>query len=93
MIITGHGKLDNAVAVCTGPVILPSHLPRALCEHAESASPPDAHLDTVLAEWLDARLSKKFTYREMHDALEDRALGAFSRTSTASRPSSPARRK
>ena len=66
--------LEYAAAVCTGPVILPSHLTRDLRERAESAPSPDARLATVLAEWLDARLLEKSTWREMHDALEDMAL-------------------
>ena len=66
--------LEYAAAVCTGPVIVPSHLPRDLREHAESAPSPDARLTTVLGEWLDARLLEKATYREMHDAIEALAL-------------------
>ena len=66
--------LEYAAAVCTGPVILPSHLPRDLRERAESAPSPDTRLTTALAEWLDARLLEKSTWREMHDALEDMAL-------------------
>ena len=66
--------LEYAAAVCTGPVILPTHLPRDLREHAEAAPSPDARLAADLAEWLDARLLEKSTWREMHDALEDMAL-------------------
>jgi DNA-binding NtrC family response regulator len=65
--------LEYAAAVCTGTVILPAHLPRELREHTTAAS-PDARLTTALAEWLDARLAEKSTYREMHDALESLAL-------------------
>jgi DNA-binding NtrC family response regulator len=66
--------LEYAAAVCTGPVILPSHLPRDLRERAESAPSPDARLTAVLGEWLDARLAEKSSWREMHDAVESIAL-------------------
>ncbi len=66
--------LEHAAAVCPGPVILPAHLPRDLREHAESATSPDARLATFLADWLDARLSAKATWRDIHDSLENMAL-------------------
>ena len=66
--------LEYAAAICTGPVILPSHLPRDLHEQATTAPSHDARLAAALAEWLDARLSEKATYREMHDAIESLAL-------------------
>jgi len=66
--------LEYAAAVCTGPVILPAHLPRDIHERAASAPSHDARLATVLSEWLDARLSEKATYRDMHDAIESLVL-------------------
>jgi DNA-binding NtrC family response regulator len=66
--------LEYAAAVCTGPVILPAHLPRDIHEHAAAAPSHDARLATVLAEWLDARLLEKATYRDMHDAIESLIL-------------------
>jgi DNA-binding NtrC family response regulator len=66
--------LEYAAAVCTGPVILPAHLPRDIHERAPSAPSHDARLATVLAEWLDARLLEKATYRDMHDAIESLVL-------------------
>ncbi|MCX6980647.1 MAG: sigma-54 dependent transcriptional regulator [Verrucomicrobia bacterium] len=66
--------LEYAAAVCTGPVILPAHLPRDIHEHAASAPSHDARLATVFAEWLDARLLEKATYRDMHDAIESLVL-------------------
>ena len=66
--------LEYAAAVCTGPVILPAHLPRDIHERAPSAPSHDARLATVLAEWLDARLLEKATYRDMHDAIESLIL-------------------
>ena len=66
--------LEYAAAVCTGPVILPAHLPRDIHERAASAPSHDARLAAVLAEWLDARLLEKATYRDIHDAIESLAL-------------------
>ena len=66
--------LEYAAAVCTGPVILPAHLPRDIHERAASAPSHDARLATVLSEWLDARLLEKATYRDMHDAIESLVL-------------------
>ena len=66
--------LEYAAAVCTSPVILPAHLPRDLRERAEFAPSLDAHLAAALAQWLNARLLEKATYRDMHNAIEDIAL-------------------
>ena len=66
--------LEHAAAVCTGPVILPAHLPRDIHERAASAPSPDARLAAALSEWLDARLLKETTWRDMHDAIESLAL-------------------
>jgi len=62
--------LEYAAAVCTGTAVLPSHLPRELRERTAADPSPDARLVAALAEWLDARLAEKSTYREMHDAIE-----------------------
>lgn len=69
-----RNALEHAAAVCTGPVILPQHLPRELRERAEASPGLDARLASVLAEWLDARLAEKADYDSMHDALEGMAL-------------------
>ncbi len=66
--------LEYAAAVCTGPVILPVHLPRDLHGPGDAAQSPDTRLAAVLADWLDARLLKKATYRDIHDAIESLAL-------------------
>jgi DNA-binding NtrC family response regulator len=66
--------LEYAAAVCTGSAILPPHLPRELRERTAAAPSPDAPLAAALADWLDARLAEKSTYREMHDAIETLAL-------------------
>jgi DNA-binding NtrC family response regulator len=58
--------LEHALAVSSGGLILPQHLPRDF-HAAESA--PDA-VEPALAAWLDARLREGASYRDMHDAIE-----------------------
>ena len=67
-----RNALEHAAAVCTGPIILPSHLPREL---RDGGVPDlDARLAAPLAEWLDAHLAAGSDYDTMHDALEAMAL-------------------
>ncbi len=67
-----RNAMEHAAAVCTGPVLLPQHLPKHLRE--VTAHDADSALAAQLASWLDARLAEKATYREMHDAIESMAL-------------------
>jgi DNA-binding NtrC family response regulator len=69
-----RNALEHAAAVCTGPVILPTHLPRELRERAGSAPDLDSRLATLLGEWLDAQIATHTEYDTMHDALEAMAL-------------------
>jgi DNA-binding NtrC family response regulator len=69
-----RNALEHAVAVSTGPVILPSHLPRALREQAEAAPGVEEQLSRSLAAWLDAQLARKASYDTMHDAIEAEVL-------------------
>ncbi|MHA3774331.1 sigma-54-dependent transcriptional regulator [Verrucomicrobiota bacterium sgz303538] len=65
--------LEHAVAVSSGPVILPQHLPRDLREPARTSA-PSSEVPGVLAGWLDQKLRDGVPYREMHDELEAMAL-------------------
>lgn len=67
-----RNALEHAAAVCAGPILLPQHLPKHLREIAPRDA--DTALTSALANWLDARLAEKATYREMHDAIESIAL-------------------
>ena len=67
-----RNALEHAAAVCTGPIILPQHLPPHLRELPQKD--PDFPLIAALSSWLDARLVEKATYRQMHDAIESMAL-------------------
>lgn len=60
--------LEHALAVSSGGIIHPQHLPSELRGGGESASP--ATLEHALASWVDLRLSEGASYREMHGALE-----------------------
>ena len=66
--------LEHAVAVCSGPVILPQHLPRDVRESAEAAPASPAALETALGAWLDGQLGAGATYDGMHDAIERMTL-------------------
>lgn len=59
--------LEHALAVSTGGLILPQHLPRDL--HPVENGPATG-IDTALAAWLDDRLRTGASYREMHDEIE-----------------------
>jgi DNA-binding NtrC family response regulator len=65
--------LEHAAAVCTGPQILPAHLPRDLAPRGKTAARP-ASLEGALAAWLDVKLAEGATYRQMHDDIEALAL-------------------
>jgi DNA-binding NtrC family response regulator len=69
-----RNALEHAVAVSTGPVILPSHLPRDLREQTESVGGLEEQLARALAAWLDAQLARKASYDTMHDAIEAEVL-------------------
>jgi DNA-binding NtrC family response regulator len=66
-----RNALEHAIAVSSGGIILPHHLPRELrdAEISAPAATTDA-LDSALSAWLDRQLAVGATYREMHDALE-----------------------
>ena len=68
-----RNAIEHAATVCTGPQILPPHLPRDLAPRAKSTARPGS-FDGVLAAWLDAKLAEGATYRQMHDEIETLAL-------------------
>nr|ACO70940.1 two component sigma54 specific transcriptional regulator Fis family [uncultured Verrucomicrobiota bacterium] len=69
-----RNALEHAAAVCTGPVILPTHLPRELRDRAGNAPDLESRLATLLGEWLDTKIATNTEYDAMHDALEAMAL-------------------
>ncbi len=65
--------LEHAIAVSSGGVILPQHLPRDL-HPAGSEMPSPTDIESTLAAWLDERLREGASYREMHDTIESTML-------------------
>jgi DNA-binding NtrC family response regulator len=65
--------LEHAIAVSSGPVILPQHLPRDLREPAVACTSGD-NLSSALGAWLDRKLREGVPYREMHEELEALAI-------------------
>jgi DNA-binding NtrC family response regulator len=61
--------LEHAIAVSSGGLILPHHLPRDL-HPAPGESPSSPNIESALEAWLDDRLREGASYREMHDAIE-----------------------
>lgn len=53
--------MEHAAAVCTGPAVLPRHLPETISRDADALAVSPSHLDqalkTALAHWLDQRLT------------------------------------
>jgi DNA-binding NtrC family response regulator len=73
-----RNALDYAAAVCTGSVILATHLPaeiRALS--GEEQATDAAGLDEAMRRWLDASLREDRDYASLLDELESRLLLAL----------------
>lgn len=68
-----RNALEHAVAVSTGGLILPHHLPREMREAAPTEISADA-LTPALNAWLDARLQAGASYREMAETVEGMML-------------------
>ena len=71
--------LERAAAVCTGPVILPTHLPPEVARAnsapaAAAGADPTAHLDVALRDWLDHRLAAGKDYDALLAEFEARLL-------------------
>jgi DNA-binding NtrC family response regulator len=70
--------LERAAAVCTGPVILPTHLPpeltRAASGQAAAGADPTTQLDEALRDWLDHRIAAGKDYDALLAECEARLL-------------------
>jgi len=70
--------LERAAAVCTGPVILPTHLPAEIARAGAAAAGANAdaspRLDASLRDWLDQRLADGKDYDALLGELEGRLL-------------------
>jgi DNA-binding NtrC family response regulator len=56
-----RNAMQHAAAVCTGPVVLPRHLPETIARSSDSPAAAKSHLDDALqqalARWLDQKLT------------------------------------
>lgn len=66
-----RNAIEHALAVSTGPSILPQHLPRDIRQHATPSSDKFA---AALSTWLDARLRSGATYKEISADLDAAVL-------------------
>jgi DNA-binding NtrC family response regulator len=70
--------LEHAAAVCSGKLILASHLPQEF--HVRSGEPGPGFvsgMDAALHEWLEVRLRQTRKYDDLHSELEGRLLAAL----------------
>jgi DNA-binding NtrC family response regulator len=87
VVLRGHGwpgnvrelrnVLEHAAAVCSGSVVLPSHLPRELqaaAGAAPAAATATAALEKAVHEWLSARMAEPGNYDALLGELESRLL-------------------
>jgi DNA-binding NtrC family response regulator len=65
-----RNALEHAAAVCTGPVVLPVHLPRSVREEGHALPNADERLAGTMSTWLDAQLGQHIEYDAMHDRVE-----------------------
>ncbi|MCB9886856.1 MAG: sigma-54-dependent Fis family transcriptional regulator [Planctomycetes bacterium] len=71
-----RNALEHAAAVCSGSVILDTHLPAEL-RRLTGGVPESSLLDGALHEWVDDRLRRGSDYAALHDELEGRLLAAL----------------
>ncbi len=73
-----RNALEHAAAVCSGPVILPAHLPTEQRSAVGTGRPAlDGVLDAAIEEWVVARLRDGVNYDALHSELEGKLLAAL----------------
>lgn len=73
-----RNALEHAAAVCTGSVILVSHLPAELRTGTTAGvATTSSALDAALHEWVEARLAEGLKYDDLHEDLESRLLAVL----------------
>jgi len=63
-----RNTLEHAVAVCSGKIIQPHHLPRAVCFPA--GPPVNADLDRALQRWVAAKVQSGASYKQLYGEVE-----------------------
>ncbi len=69
-----RNALEHAVTVCSGKVIQPHHLPRALHHSTGTAAAPDADLERALHAWIASKVAHGATYKELYQEMESTIL-------------------
>jgi DNA-binding NtrC family response regulator len=67
-----RNALEHAVAVCSGKIIHPHHLPKAV--RAVSDSPTHAELDGFVRRWAGARIQAGASYKQLSAEVESALL-------------------
>ncbi|HUD45191.1 MAG TPA: sigma-54 dependent transcriptional regulator [Candidatus Baltobacteraceae bacterium] len=67
-----RNALEHAVAVCSGKIIQPHHLPKAVRLISEASS--SAELDEVLQRWAATRIQAGTSYKELYAEFESALL-------------------
>ena len=70
---------EHALAVSTGGLIQPSHLPPLIREYSEKPETRRAELTKVLDRWLESRLQDQASYDKIHDEIEEILLRSLLR--------------
>jgi DNA-binding NtrC family response regulator len=67
-----RNALERAVAVCSGKMIQPHHLPREISLPSEPSA--DADFNAVLQRWLAAKVQAGSSYKQLHSEIESSLL-------------------
>jgi DNA-binding NtrC family response regulator len=67
-----RNALEHAVAVCTGKIIQPHHLPKAVC--LDSEPPSNADLDGALRRWVAGKVQDGVSYKQLYTEVESTLL-------------------
>jgi len=67
-----RNALEHAVAVCSGKIIQPHHLPKAVSLPCET--PANADLDGVLQRWVAAKVQAGASYKQLYEEVESTLL-------------------
>jgi DNA-binding NtrC family response regulator len=67
-----RNALEHAVAVCSGKIVKPHHLPKDICLPCEK--PAHADFDGVLQRWVAAKVHAGASYKQLNQEVESTVL-------------------
>ena len=67
-----RNALEHAVATCSGKIIQPHHLPKAICLSADE--PANIDLDGVLQRWVASKVQTGASYKQLYGEVESTLL-------------------